>query len=49
MAKTKRNASNRGKKKATEKPRKIKPPDNNNTQDFGGLPEVDFKKNMGCG
>jgi hypothetical protein len=49
MAKKKRNSSKRIEKKASEKPRKISQPDTDSTQDSGGFPEVDFKKNLGCG
>ena len=49
MAKKRRKTLKRGEKKPGEKPINISPPENDKPHDFGGLPALDFKKNMGCG
>lgn len=50
-AKTKGKASNEGvkPKESVKPPLKKDVEDNDNTPDFGGIPNRDLKKNLGCG
>ncbi len=41
---------NRPKKAKKEAPKKLSPPDDKDESfDYGGLPQRDLKKNLGCG
>jgi len=37
------------KKIVPEKPKQMPPPDDDKPFDFGGIPDRDLKKNLGCG
>ena len=50
MAKKKRSSQKRKEQKAPETPPKVNAHGQEDTRpDFGGLPDIDFKKNLGCG
>lgn len=49
MAKKKSDRKSDPKKKSDNKPVKPKPDDDEKPFDFGGLPQRDLKKNLGCG
>ena len=49
MAKKKRDKKTESKKKQETKPVKPEPIDDEKPFDFGGLPQRDLKKNLGCG
>jgi hypothetical protein len=49
MAKKRRSRKKQKEPKAPETPLKVSAQGQDTPPDFGGLPDIDFKKNMGCG
>jgi hypothetical protein len=47
--KKKAQAKKQTKKLMSEKPKEIPPQDDEKPFDFGGIPDRDLKKNLGCG
>jgi len=48
MVKKKKEKPDKG-KNANKKPKPVEPSDQEDRFDFGGLPKINLKKNLGCG